>query len=353
MNNENDAKRISELMPEMEKAYQIYTAANWSVPDDNFTEMFLSQNHRQFWLPEEISLQGDLLPWSTMLSDDERTAYMRVLVGLTMLDTIQGDDGMAKIMQNVESHQRKAVLSFMGGMESSVHAKSYSNIFQTLATTEEIRSAFEWVYSNKYAQRKARIIRGYYDNITDDISLYKAMTTSVFLESFLFYSGFYYPFYMAGHGRLVNSGEIISLITRDEAIHGVYVGLLAQEIFNRQSPEVQSELEEFTYSLMMQLYDNEADYTADVYDSVGLTEDVMVFVRYNANKAIQNLGLTPQFEEETVNAVVMNGISTQTKSHDFFSQKGNGYKKAIVEAVHDEDFIFEPGVVYSSFEKVA
>lgn len=35
----------------------------------------------------------------------------------------------------------------------------------------------------------------------------------------------------------MQSGEIINLILRDEAIHGVYVGLLAQEIYNKQTEE--------------------------------------------------------------------------------------------------------------------
>lgn len=63
------------------------------------------------------------------------------------------------------------------------------------------------------------------------------MVASVYLESFLFYSGFYYPLYFYGQGKLMQSGEIINLILRDEAIHGVYVGLLAQEIYNKQTEE--------------------------------------------------------------------------------------------------------------------
>ncbi|NUJ19736.1 ribonucleotide-diphosphate reductase, partial [Bacillus glycinifermentans] len=38
-----------------------YTAANWSQHEDGFTQMFYEQNVKQFWLPEEISLNGDLL----------------------------------------------------------------------------------------------------------------------------------------------------------------------------------------------------------------------------------------------------------------------------------------------------
>ena len=188
-----------------------YTAANWSKHEDDFTQIFYAQNTRQFWLPEEISLTGDILSWKN-LTDEKRTAYMRVLAGLTALDTLQGDVGVHRLVDHVDGHQRKAVLSFMAAMENAVHAKSYSNIFMTLATTEEIDGLFRWVQENPYLQRKAHIIGEIYESITDEISLYKAMVASVLLESFLFYSGFYYPLYFYGQGKLMNCGEIINLI---------------------------------------------------------------------------------------------------------------------------------------------
>lgn len=318
-----------------------YTAADWSQTDDNFTQMFYEQNIRQFWLPEEISLNGDLLTWKSM-SDKEKEVYKKALAGLTLLDTEQGNTGMPMIMSRVDGHQRKAVLNFMAMMENAVHAKSYSNIFITLASTEQIRALFRWVEDNKYLQKKAKTITDLYKKVPegDEIDLYKAMVASVFLESFLFYSGFYYPLLCYGQGRLMQSGEIINLIIRDEAIHGVYVGLLAQEIYNKQNDEVKKQLKEFTNDLLVTLYANEIEYTADIYDSIGLTHDVKKFVRYNANKALQNLGYDSYFEEEEVNPVVLNGLNTKSKSHDFFSMKGNSYKMAIVEPIKDEDFTF-------------
>jgi ribonucleoside-diphosphate reductase beta chain len=141
----------------------------------------------------------------------------------------------------------------------------------------------------------------------------------------------------------MQSGEIINLIIRDEAIHGVYIGLLAQEIYSKQDEKTQRELKEFTNDLLLTLYANEIEYTADIYDSIGLSHDVKKFVRYNANKALQNLGYDAFFEEEEINPVVLNGLSTKSKSHDFFSMKGNSYKMAIVEPIKDEDFIFNRG----------
>lgn len=319
-----------------------YDAANWAEHDDNFTQMFYDQNVKQFWLPEEISLNSDLLHWE-VLSQPKRELYKKVLGGLTLLDTYQGNIGMPVISRYTTGHLRKALLNFMGMMENAVHAKSYSNIFLTFASKEEINSIFEWIKQNKFLQYKANVIIDIYESVkeNDEISRYKALVASVFLESFLFYSGFYYPLYLYGQGKLMQSGEIINLIIRDEAIHGVYVGLLAQEIYNKQPKEIQEELKKYTEELLLKLYENEMLYTEDLYDELELTHDVKKFVRYNANKAMMNLAFEPYFEEEEVNPIVLNGLSTKTKSHDFFSMKGNGYKKATVEPLRDEDFYFE------------
>ncbi|XWX34268.1 ribonucleotide reductase class Ia beta subunit [Staphylococcus phage PG-2021_4] len=337
MDNKN---KLVEFINKLELDKDILTAGNWSIKDDNYSEMFLLQNLKQFWLPEEVSLSNDTLSWKK-LSEEERRAYSKVLAGLTLLDTIQGDVGMPSIAKHVHSHQKKAVLSFMGGMENAVHARSYSNIFLTLESSSQIEELFNWVEDNKHLQNKASKIKKYYDNIEDTLSLLKAIVASVALESFLFYSGFFYPLYMAGQGKLVGAGEIINLILRDESIHGVYGGMIFQEYSEMLTDEQKEELKVFTEKLFTELIDNEISYTREVYDEVGLSIDVIDFVKYNANKAMNNLGFEGIFEHGEINSIVLNGLSTETKTHDFFSVKGNGYKKATVVPIQDEDFIFE------------
>lgn len=314
-------------------------AVNWNRPDDDFTMMFWNQNIMQFWTDDEIPLSDDKMSWLT-LNELEKEAYMKVLGGLTLLDTVQGGVGMPQIMEHVEGLQRKAVLAFMGMMEQ-IHAKSYSSIFTTLASTEEIDTVFRWVEENVYLQTKAETIRQYYNNIHTPKELFLAMAASVLLESYLFYSGFFYPLYLAGQGKMTCSGEIIDLILRDESIHGVYVGVLAQEIFADLEEADQRDVYETLEGLLRYLHANEERYTEQIYTSIGLVDDVKVFLRYNANKAFMNLGFDPLFPEEEVNPIVFNGISTHTKQHDFFSKKGNGYVKALnVEPLSDEDFDF-------------
>ncbi|RAW13526.1 class 1b ribonucleoside-diphosphate reductase subunit beta [Paenibacillus taichungensis] len=315
-------------------------AVNWNRADDDFTLMFWNQNIMQFWTDDEIPLSDDKMTWG-MLSDIEKDAYMKVLGGLTLLDTIQGGVGMPQIMEHVDGLQRKAVLSFMAMMEQ-IHAKSYSSIFTTLASTEEIDSVFKWVEENPYLQTKATVIRQYYMNIETSKDLYMAMAASVLLESYLFYSGFFYPLYLAGQGKLTCSGEIIDLILRDESIHGVYVGVLAQEIYASFDETQRNDVYQSLVDLVQLLHQNELQYTEELYTPIHLTEEVETFLRYNANKAMMNLGFEPLFDDEEVNPIVLNGISTHTKQHDFFSKKGNGYIRTLnVEPLTDDDFKFE------------
>ncbi|MCH4567215.1 class 1b ribonucleoside-diphosphate reductase subunit beta [Bacillus sp. ES1-5] len=318
-------------------------AVNWNKKEDDFSLMFWKQNIAQFWTEEEIAVSSDKNTWA-QLSKEEQVAYKRVLGGLTLLDTKQGGEGMPLVLVHLENLQAKSVLAFMGAMEE-VHAKSYSHIFTTLATEEEIDDIFEWVDNHPLLEKKAGIVTSYYRRLlkpeVTKKELYMAMVASVFLESYLFYSGFFYPLYLAGQGKLTASGEIINLIIRDESIHGVFVGILAQQLFAELSAENQQEVQKETQELLMELYEIEMAYTEEIYTSIGLVEDVNRFVRYNANKGLMNLGLEPKFEEEEINPIVLNGLRTDTKNHDFFSVKGNGYVKATnVEKLADDDFVF-------------
>ena len=319
----------------------VYKAVNWNKEDDNFTQAFWDQNVKQFWLPEEISVSKDLPVWNS-LKEEERHLFKRVFGGLTLLDTKQANDGVPSMMSLTDNLQRKAVLSFMGTMEE-IHAKSYSSIFTTLLTTPEINELFDWIETEPTLQRKAELVLAQYKNTYTDKELYLSMATSVFLESFLFYSGFFYPLYLAGQGKMVASGEIISLILRDESLHGKYIGLLAQELYQKFSEEEQKELKDAVLTIFDNLYKNELNYVEVVYDKSNLQEQVIKFMQYNANTAFGNLGFNKRFEEITekdVNPIVLNGLSTETKTHDFFSTKGNGYQKGIYEQLEDEDFIF-------------
>ena len=61
------------------------------------------------------------------------------------------------LIPDATTPHEEAVLTNIAFMES-VHAKSYSNIFMTLADAPAINDAFRWSEENEDLQRKAKII---------------------------------------------------------------------------------------------------------------------------------------------------------------------------------------------------
>ncbi|MFD1470879.1 class 1b ribonucleoside-diphosphate reductase subunit beta [Companilactobacillus mishanensis] len=312
-----------------------YKAINWNKIEDQVDKATWEKLTSQFWLDTRIPLSNDIDDWRT-LSDTEHTLVGHVFGGLTLLDTLQSQDGIEEIRKDIRTQAETAVFNNIQFMES-VHAKSYSSIFSTLNTAEEIEEIFEWTDHNEFLQKKAEYINEIYKNGTG----LEKKVASVFLETFLFYSGFYTPLYYLGNNKLANVAEIIKLIIRDESVHGTYIGYKFQLGYNELSEEEQSKMQDWMYDLLYKLYDNEEKYTHTLYDDIGWTDEVLVFLRYNANKALMNLGQSPLFPDgnaEDVNPIVMNGVSTGTSNHDFFSQVGNGYLMGKVEAMKDNDY---------------
>jgi len=221
----------------------------------------------------------------------------------------------------------------------SVHAKSYSSIFSTLCSTEQIDQAFAWSEDNEYLQKKAQIVLDYYEG---DSPL-KRKVASTLLESFLFYSGFYLPMYFSSHAKLTNTADVIRLIIRDEAVHGYYIGYKYQKGLEKVSDVKREEMREYTYELLNELYDNEVEYTESLYSGVGLVDDVEKFLRYNGNKALMNLGYPALFPAEIcdVNPAIIASLSPNAdENHDFFSGSGSSYVMGVSESTNDEDWEF-------------
>ena len=312
-------------------------AINWNtIPDEKDQEVWdrLTGN---FWLPEKVPVSNDLPSWRTLTELEQQTT-MRVFTGLTLLDTIQGTVGAVSLLPDAKTLHEEAVYTNIAFMES-VHAKSYSNIFMTLSSTQQINDAFRWSEENENLQKKAKIVLSYYKG-EDPL---KKKVASTLLESFLFYSGFYLPRYFSSRAKLTNTADIIRLIIRDEAVHGYYIGYKYQQGLKELTQAEQDELKMYTFELLYDLYDNETDYSEDLYDDLGWTEDVKRFLRYNANKALNNLGYEGLFpaDETRVSPAILSSLSPNAdENHDFFSGSGSSYVIGKAEETTDEDWDF-------------
>ena len=310
-------------------------AINWNAIEDSKDLEVWNRLTGNFWLPERIPLGDDKKSWAT-LKPQERELTVRVFTGLTLLDTIQAKVGVAAVMEAARTPHEHACYSNIQFMED-VHAKSYSSIFSTLCSSTEINEAYRWSEENEFLQEKMRIILGAYKSD----SVVNRMAASVMLESFMFYSGFYLPMYWASKAKLPNTADVIRLIIRDEAIHGYYIGYKFQKLFAELHHNTVQSCKEYAHELLMSLYEVEIKYTEQLYDPMGLTEDVKAFLHYNANKALNNLGFEALFPAEIsqVNPSIMAALSPGSdENHDFFSGAGSSYVMGNMVPTTDDDW---------------
>lgn len=312
-------------------------AINWNRLQDETDLTVWNRLTVNFWLPEKVPLSNDVQSWAT-LTEAEQRLTIRVFTGLTLLDTIQNSVGAPAMMADAITPHEEAVLSNIAFMEA-VHARSYSSIFSTLCSTKEVDEAFRWSQENPHLQAKARAVLQTYAPGEDPL---RRKIASVFLESFLFYSGFYLPMHWSSRAKLTNTADLIRLIIRDEAVHGYYIGYKFQRGLERESAERRQELKDYAFGLMFELYDIEAKYTEELYDGIGLSEEVKSFLHYNANKALQNLGFEALFPPEAciVNPAILAALSPDSENHDFFSGSGSSYVIGRAVSTEDEDWDF-------------
>lgn len=320
------------------ESVELERAIDWNQVSD-FDKQIWDRLNSNFWLPERFAISNDIPSWNT-LTDAEKSATARVFAGLTLLDTIQGKVGALSLIPDARTPHEEAIYLQIAFMEA-VHAKSYSTIFSSLLSTEEIDDVFRWTREEEHLKKKAAIVLHYYRG--DDPL--KRKITSTMLESFLFYSGFFMPLWWASKSKLPNTADLVKLIIRDEALHGYTIGFKFQEAFREQTPKRQAELRQFADDLLHDLYENEERYTESIYDELHLSEHVKTFLRYNANKAFQNLGFEAPFSKEETRVVpaVLSSLNPESdENHDFFSGGGSSYKMggSKVEEAGDDDWDF-------------
>jgi ribonucleoside-diphosphate reductase beta chain len=310
---------------------------NWNKIEDELDDYVWDKATSQFWLDTRVPISNDLADWRK-LSPVEQEVIKKVVGGLALLDTLQSEEGVNAMRDHVRTRKETAILNNFLFMES-IHAKSYGTILISLNTMKEINEVYDWMNNDPRMQYKAKRINDIYQSG----SPLQIKIASIFLEGILYYSNFFTPLWYRGSNQLANLAELIKLIIRDESVHGTYLGYKFRLTFNELSEAEQNELTTWMYELLDDLMKNELAYTEEVYGPIGLTEDVKTFVRYNANKALQNMGFSLYYDNanvDDVNPIVMNGISIETSNHDFFSQVGAGYLMGDAEAMVDDDYDF-------------
>ena len=93
-----------------------YRAINWNQVNDMLDKMTWEKLVEQFWTDTRIPISNDKDDWRK-LTDAEKTMIGRVFGGLTLLDTLQSQDGVSVLKGDVLTQHEEAVLNNISFME--------------------------------------------------------------------------------------------------------------------------------------------------------------------------------------------------------------------------------------------
>lgn len=340
-------------------------AVDWNQPARPIDLEVWQKQTSNFWLPEKIPLSNDLKSWG-LLDEGTQKVVAHSLASLTRLDTLQAEFGAPCLLSSpgITPHE-SANLSFITGMEA-VHARSYSSIFSTLLPSEKINEAFKLANEDDLLSSEmdyfiiayqAHLIDLLSDSLPGPTLTALKAATSVLLESFLFYTGFYPVLKLAAEAKLTNTADIIRLIMRDEAVHGFYIGGIFERL--RESAlenaedalvaeDIWLKIESYIEDSIEGLFNAEKQRIEQYYSwsdvCKGWIPDVLQFLGYNAKMAGSNLGDSGYAKYigdygDNVSAVILSQLSTVSdENHDYFSGSGSAYVNGVVESITDDDW---------------
>lgn len=317
---------------------------DWNHPVDEIDKEVWDRLKANFWVPEKVPLSNDLPAWGR-LTPEQKTALKRVFGGLTMLDTLQSEVGAPVMQADAENKHEAAVFANITFMEA-IHAQSYSAIFSTFCSSQEIDEIFRWIEHEPLLQNKGQIVRSVYrgntDFYNDGEAFQKAIkkAVSVLLESFLFYSGFYMPLKFSSEALMTNTADIIRLIMRDEGVHGYYIGYKYQGLRARLNEADRKALDALVFDLAKELLRNEEKYSDKLYQGTPYISKAKSYLRYNYNKAMDNLGYRDKhIDNATPESAILSQMAIDAnETHDFFSGSGSSYVVGKVEETNDDDW---------------
>lgn len=174
----------------------------------------LTQN---FWVAREVNLTSDTTDWGTKMSDVEKQFYKRSISQLVLLDSIAtiADGVFASYIQNPAI---KAIMSYIASQEA-IHNESYTYIATTFMTKEEATEVFEIPKTDGLILGASELILDQFEKFIKyptRINMVYALVAMAALEGIRFTNGFT-PFYLLNRNKkMMGSGQIITLIQREQ-----------------------------------------------------------------------------------------------------------------------------------------
>lgn len=295
---------------------------------------------QNFWVPNEIVMNEDIIQYNNgELSDNEMHIFKCNISYLTVGDNLIPDNIVNTILPRVKASELRQLLRWIIAEEAN-HIESYLYILESFGLDESAQGAIFDLYRSIPAIREKVNWNIEYSSRIDntlpseDPEYYKALIENLvayyIFEYVFFPAGFSQIFGFARIGKLKNTAQQYSYILRDETLHGGNALFMIRHLLHKEFPE--KVLDNAMIHNLRSIIDSgvqlELLHNKDVFGE-GIEGyswgDYVLYVKYLADKACDNLGL-PTLYGVKINPIPwINAYQLQTETN-FFEGRVREYK---------------------------
>lgn len=296
------------------------------------------QAMNNFWIPEEINMSQDLKDYK-ILTEDERTAYDKILSFLIFLDSLQMEN-LGNVNNYITASEVNLCLTIQAFQEA-IHSQSYSYILDTICPPDKRNEIlYQWKDDPILLSRNKFIGDLYNEFLENPIpqNLLKTLMANYILEGIYFYSGFMFFYNLERNSKMPGSVQEIRYINRDENTHLWLFRNIINEL-RKEEPQL------FTDTVVEELRDMlrigvENEIAWGIYvigDKIqGLNKKVISeYIKYLGDLRLKDLGMKPLYniKENPLPWVDLYADANSVKT-DFFEAKSTAYAKSA--AIEDD-----------------
>lgn len=279
-----------------------------------------------YWNAAEIDVSKDRMDYAN-LSDAEKHIFISNLKYQILLDSVQGRSPNVVLLPIVSLPELESWIEVWSSFEV-IHSRSYTHIIRNIVSDPSI--IFDDIMENEHIMKRAESVTKYYDDLYDsnqkyqclgdksgitlrDLKkkLYLCMMAVNVLEAVRFYVSFACSFAFAETKRMEGNAKIISLISRDEALHMSGTQNILKILASGKDDSEMKEIAEECFLESVQIFKEAANqekewakYLFKDGSMLGLNEKILSqYVEYITNARMNTLGLPSLFPDAKVNPI--------------------------------------------------
>ncbi|WP_137936376.1 ribonucleotide-diphosphate reductase subunit beta [Chitinivorax sp. B] len=286
------------------------------------------------WMPQEVNMQRDIELWKNPngLTDDERRLVKRNLGFFVTADSLAANNIVLGTYRQITAPECRQFL-LRQAFEEAIHTHAYQYIVESLGLDEgEVFNAYHEV---KSIRDKDEFLIPFIDTLTDptfktgtletDQALLKSIIVfACIMEGLFFYVGFVQILALGRQNKMTGAAEQYQYILRDESMHCNF-GIDLINTIKLENPQLWTDsFKAEIIELFKHAVELEYAYAEDTMPRgvLGLNASMFKdYLRFIANRRMQQIGLDPLFPGATNPFPWMSEMIDLKKEKNFFETR--------------------------------